>query len=122
MNIAKKVITGTIIAGAIAGGWFGGEYAITLHNINKFRDDLMVFNVEEEKATEIAEYFHGQIEGIDPTVGGARDEFIRALNEAREESGMLVIGGIENKEDLLKMFNSIISIGAQMKRVKQEKK
>jgi len=85
--------------------------------IEKIRDDLMIFNVKEENAGEIAEFLNNKGE-LNPEVGGTRDEFIRALNEAREESGMLIIGSIENKEDLLKMFNLIITVGAQMKKVK----
>jgi len=122
----KQKIIWLVIGATIVSAGFGGNYIYDEVKIEKFKNDLMEFNVNEESSRSISEYFQGKDRidhnGIkrDPYLTiEERDEYIRAINEAKKQLRVTEWGPVELNKDLIRNFNLVIREAAEERRIEK---
>lgn len=113
MNKTKAIIATIGVAGAIVGGSAG----ITEININAFKSDLIVLEVQEEQAQHLAEYFKGNsLWGKRETVTIQEMQAMNRIYDKAVKKAGGQIGEVNGTKDLIKKLNSLVGELAEVKK------
>ena len=102
MDIKKTILTITTIG--LTG--ISANYFVDEAQINSFKADFEMVGGSQEMSRDISEYFQGSKDYI---TWAEVNEYIRVVNLVKEEFNITELGIIEDKKDIIKKFNYIIS-------------